>query len=286
VADDEIRVHPVADMFPMLSDDELRDLAEDIKAHGLLHPIVLDDEGRIVDGRNRDAACRIAGITPEYTTLNGHDPVAFILSQNIARRHLNKGQQAILVLRARSSESEDDSRGNVASLLGISEARLSEAGLILDWAEALADEVVKGSTKFDVALAEAKTRRAAASSTDAQMKRLRLQAPDLAELVADEHMSLAEALGALKVRQQQEADRRRATSQLADTMLMFLDPGEALTSAERAEQIVSTLDPTAVPTRPDFSAQRLRRCIATLVTLGDLIARQEDRDGHEPVSVE
>ena len=34
---------------------------------------------------------------PEFSKLNGHDPVAFILSSNIARRHMTKGQQAMAV---------------------------------------------------------------------------------------------------------------------------------------------------------------------------------------------
>src|SRR5580765_7417191 len=95
---DAMRVHPAAAVFPMLSDDELQDLAEDIKVNGLLHPITLDAEGMLIDGRNRLAACKLAGVEPTFTTLNGHDPVAFILSANIQRRHLSKGQQAAAAL--------------------------------------------------------------------------------------------------------------------------------------------------------------------------------------------
>jgi hypothetical protein len=36
-------------------------------------------------------------VKPEFTTLNGHDPVAFILPSNIARRYMTKGQQAMAV---------------------------------------------------------------------------------------------------------------------------------------------------------------------------------------------
>ena len=34
-------VHPCADVFPMMSDEELDALAEDIKTHGLQQPVVL-----------------------------------------------------------------------------------------------------------------------------------------------------------------------------------------------------------------------------------------------------
>jgi ParB-like chromosome segregation protein Spo0J len=47
--------HPVTDLFPTLPDEELKDLAADIAERGLLHPIVLD-------GRNRYAACQLAGV--------------------------------------------------------------------------------------------------------------------------------------------------------------------------------------------------------------------------------
>jgi ParB-like chromosome segregation protein Spo0J len=57
-------VHPYADAFPMMSDDKLDALADDIKVNGLLHPIIRDKDGRLVDGRNRLAACKRAGIEP------------------------------------------------------------------------------------------------------------------------------------------------------------------------------------------------------------------------------
>ncbi len=50
----ELAVHPVAALFPMLSDDELDELAADIKANGLRFPIVHDKEGKtLIDGHNR-----------------------------------------------------------------------------------------------------------------------------------------------------------------------------------------------------------------------------------------
>jgi hypothetical protein len=57
-------VHPAADMFDLMTDAELKELADDIKASGLQHPIViLKDEGRwsILDGRNRLAALERCG---------------------------------------------------------------------------------------------------------------------------------------------------------------------------------------------------------------------------------
>ena len=92
----EMKVHPAAEIFPMLSEEELTELAEDIKANGLLHPLIVKD-GVLVDGRNRREACRRAGVEPRVEELNGTDPIAYILATNVNRRHLTKGQRAMAV---------------------------------------------------------------------------------------------------------------------------------------------------------------------------------------------
>jgi hypothetical protein len=40
-------------------------------------------------------ACKRVGVEPHFDTLNGIDPVAFILAQNVTRRHLSTGQKAM-----------------------------------------------------------------------------------------------------------------------------------------------------------------------------------------------
>jgi hypothetical protein len=103
---DKYKVHPAADVFPMMSDEELKALGEDIKANGLKHPIlVLKDSGAIIDGRNRlEAMERIGFIWSDpqllYPMDDGDDPVSFIISVNIHRRHLTKQQQADLIVAA------------------------------------------------------------------------------------------------------------------------------------------------------------------------------------------
>jgi hypothetical protein len=92
---ESLPAHPVAELFPMMTDDELAALAEDIKANGLIHPIILDAEGKtLIDGRNRLAACKRAGIEPRFNRLNGQDPWAYTISANVKRRNLTPGQRA------------------------------------------------------------------------------------------------------------------------------------------------------------------------------------------------
>jgi len=91
--------HPAARIFPRLSNTALMELAEDIKKHGLRQPITMH-EGKILDGRNRWAACRmVAGVEPEVVEYEGDDPVAFVISQNLRRRHLTQSQLAMVALR-------------------------------------------------------------------------------------------------------------------------------------------------------------------------------------------
>ena len=78
----------------MLEGEELHRLVEDIRENGLLNPIVRDKNGVLLAGRNRLAACKLAGVEPTFTTTE-LDPLAFILSENVTRRHLSKGQCAM-----------------------------------------------------------------------------------------------------------------------------------------------------------------------------------------------
>jgi ParB-like chromosome segregation protein Spo0J len=89
--------HRFADIFPMLPDDELQELAENIKARGLQEPITLYD-GQILDGRNRYAACKIATVTPKMKVFDGTDEEAlqFVASHNLHRRHLTASQRAMI----------------------------------------------------------------------------------------------------------------------------------------------------------------------------------------------
>jgi hypothetical protein len=67
----------------------------DIKDNGLKDPITILN-GQILDGRNRYMACGIAGVEPRYVDFAGDDPIAFVVSANIHRRHLTPIQLAAL----------------------------------------------------------------------------------------------------------------------------------------------------------------------------------------------
>jgi ParB-like chromosome segregation protein Spo0J len=83
--------HPICLLIPSADEDELQDLTDDIRAHGLIDPIVLF-EGMILDGRNRAAACERAGVVPHYVHFGGgrEDALILVISHNLKRRHLTK----------------------------------------------------------------------------------------------------------------------------------------------------------------------------------------------------
>jgi len=90
----------------MLSDEELQALADDIRAHGLKEPVTTF-EGKILDGRNRAAACLIAGVELSTVAFEGSrdEALAFSWSKNRRRRQLDSSQSAIAeARRARLSQ--------------------------------------------------------------------------------------------------------------------------------------------------------------------------------------
>jgi ParB-like chromosome segregation protein Spo0J len=87
--------HPHAGVFPRLEGYPFEVLCEDIKTNGLQEPIVLF-EGKILDGRNRYSACRREGVEVRTREYMGNDPLGFVLSANLHRRHLNESQRALI----------------------------------------------------------------------------------------------------------------------------------------------------------------------------------------------
>jgi N6-adenosine-specific RNA methylase IME4 len=92
-----MKFHPLATIFPMMAADALDLLAADIKEHGLQEPVTVYED-KILDGRNRARACEAAGVELRTAPLpEGVNPRAFIISENLHRRHLSASQIAMVV---------------------------------------------------------------------------------------------------------------------------------------------------------------------------------------------
>lgn len=77
-----------------MTDADFAALKADIEKHGQRDRIKLF-EGQVLDGWHRYRACDDLGLDPKTCDLvPGTDPVAFVLSRNLHRRHLEPGQRA------------------------------------------------------------------------------------------------------------------------------------------------------------------------------------------------
>ena len=90
--------HECANVFPMPGDDHLRELADDIERNGQRFPVIVDEDGLVLDGRNRATACRMLGIEPKVEVFSGSDAekLDYVVSLNLSRRHLDSGQRALV----------------------------------------------------------------------------------------------------------------------------------------------------------------------------------------------
>lgn len=99
-----IPFHPLANLFPLIEGAEFDTLVSDIAMHGQQEEIILLDD-QILDGRNRYRACLKAGVEPRFLDFTGDsaprmfagkDPLQWVLSKNLHRRHLSESQRAMV----------------------------------------------------------------------------------------------------------------------------------------------------------------------------------------------
>lgn len=159
--------HEIANIFPLFADSEMEALTQDIKAHGLREAIWLY-EGKILDGRNRYLACGLAGVMPSFRQYEGTDPVGFVVSLNLHRRHLNESQRGMVATNIarlaphRPKENKNESsaiallkpatQSQAASLLNVSVDTVKRARVVQDeGAPELIEQVVRGNVAVSTA---------------------------------------------------------------------------------------------------------------------------------------
>jgi ParB-like chromosome segregation protein Spo0J len=134
-----LEFHPLADVLPLIEGAEFDRLVADIAEHGLLNPITIHG-GLVLDGRNRERACRVAGVEPAYVPFTGDDPAAFVLSQNLARRHLGPSERAMVAARMANlkwGQRADRVEGSIdlstaARLVNVSEPTVKRAKVVIE----------------------------------------------------------------------------------------------------------------------------------------------------------
>jgi hypothetical protein len=152
-----------------MTEGELEELADDLRANGLLDPITTY-QGLILDGRNRFLACERAGVEPRFEEWDGESPLRYVLSHNVHRRHLTPGQRAAIAVEAlpmfeaearerqrtlnnkrkplvaNAPQAAPKSREDAAALTGASPRYVQEAKAVKEASPELFDEVKTGKT--------------------------------------------------------------------------------------------------------------------------------------------
>jgi N6-adenosine-specific RNA methylase IME4 len=131
--------HPLANIFPLLEGEAFAELVADIREHGLLEPITTLDH-QILDGRNRYRACLEAGVEPMFDEYQGPDPVAFVVSLNLHRRHLSESQRAMVAAKLATLRRGDNqhspvgetSQAEAAALLNVGKRSVERAAEVRD----------------------------------------------------------------------------------------------------------------------------------------------------------
>lgn len=88
-------LHPLSAAFPRMDTAAFELLKDDIRANGLRQPVVTIG-GQVLDGGHRYRACQELGIDPPLVEYTGTDPIGFVISANLHRRHLNESQRAMI----------------------------------------------------------------------------------------------------------------------------------------------------------------------------------------------
>jgi ParB-like nuclease domain len=175
----DLKFHELSNTFPLIDEEQTLELADDIKKRGLIEPLVLYEEA-ILDGRNRYNAAKLAGykLKPDDVVqfeehYEGVDPVAFVISKNIRRRHLTIGQRAgvLSVLHKILKPREKQNAQNCANVpqkgleqraieSGISPHTARRAQTVLNADPKLHAQVVDGKVPLDKAVHQVRQRKA------------------------------------------------------------------------------------------------------------------------------
>jgi ParB-like chromosome segregation protein Spo0J len=123
---------PFKDLLPPLTTVERETLKADIKKNGVLVPVVIDEEGNILDGHNRYAIKKDAP-TITINGLSDDEKQAFVIRANFNRRNLSPTQKSEILAKQkalaksfREADAKKWTQKRVAELLGVSQQSVAK----------------------------------------------------------------------------------------------------------------------------------------------------------------
>lgn len=192
--------HEYANLFPMLDTAAFRELVEDVRINGVREPIVFIGE-KILDGRNRYMAARECGIEYPRVEYTGNDPLGFVISLNLKRRHLTESQRGMVAAKLAKMEQGRPkkaanlpvfpSQAETAEMLNVSERTIRTAKQVQEHG---APELIEAVEHGDVSVSAA-----------ADIATLPKQ--EQVEIVARGEKEILEAAKAIRA---ERADKKRA----------------------------------------------------------------------------
>jgi 16S rRNA G966 N2-methylase RsmD len=194
--------HEIASVFPLMEGPEFDELCHDISANGLIEPI-WTYHGKILDGRNRYRACMKVGIAPQYREYMGDNPLSFVISLNLKRRHLNESQRAVIA------------------------AKLAN----MNWGGDRKSEKNKVPIDTLISLEQAAELLNVGRATVARVKAVEREAPELVEKIERGEMTTHEAEKKVKQKQREQwrAELARAAEQVPPSELWHIWQGDIRT---------------------------------------------------------
>lgn len=153
------QAHPLAELLPVMTDEQYQELKSDIEKNGQHESIKLYDH-QILDGRHRFLVCQQLGIQPKVEQWTGTDARQYVISVNLKRRHLSANQRALAAAsmataargRNKHTAVAAPSQEEAAALFGISPDSIQRAKKVLADATPAIIEMVR---KDELAIAKA-----------------------------------------------------------------------------------------------------------------------------------
>ena len=245
-----MKAHEAADLFPLLNGEALNVIVESMRLHGYdkRKPVVLLD-GKVLDGRNRLQAAKLAGVEPAFVDAPlTCDPFQESWKHNGARRDIEPDHKAAIYLKIldasgawqerRRAKAEQANTARSQTQKGVSKADAKQRGVSRDTArpepKRSRDETAKAA--------------GVSPATIARAEALKKKAPDRFEAVARGKAKAHQELGILKRAERMATINATSSPTLSNALgrfpVLYVDPPWRYEHVETESRAIENQYPT------------------------------------------